>query len=322
MKNLLLALCLFMTACANTQTTQNVPIRVTGTGSTQEQALKNAFREAVQIKVGSAILGARETVNDKLTKDEVANYSAGYVDDYKIINTETTSSMTKVTVDVWVRHSDMAMHKTNFGKDEKSFNGDRLDAQYDTIKTQRNDANMVYEKIVNDFPSKAFDLKFGLPNPIVHPNNELVFEIPYQMSWNQAYLKSMREALSIVGDRKRMSQAKIEVRTEGRFIDTISSFYFPDNSKQAMLVKRLNELQIRVFMYDEFNKLVLTQCFKPFYAGGKLWNEHGGDQLGYNDIHLQGQNSIYDKHYINVTNVRVKNIRNIKMTPELVRNCA
>lgn len=322
MKNLLLALCLFMTACASTQVTQGVPIRVTGTGSTQEQALKNAFREAVQIKVGSAILGAREIINDKLSKDEVANYSAGYVDNYKIVDTNTSPEMTKVTVDVWVRHSDMAMHKTNFGKDEKSFNGDRLDAQYDTIKTQRNDANVVYEKIVNDFPSKAFDLKFGRPNPIVHPNNELVFEIPYQMSWNQAYLKSMREALSIVGDRKRMSQAKIEVRTEGKFVDTLSSFYFPDNSKQITLVKRLNELQIRVSMYDEFNKLVLTQCFKPFYAGGKLWNEYGGDQLGYNDIYLQGQNSIYDKHYINVTNVRMKNIHNIKMTPELVRNCA
>lgn len=321
MKNLLLALCLFITACASTQTAQITPIRVTGTGSTQEQALKNAFREAVQIKVGSAILGARESVNSKLTKDEVANYSAGYVDDYKVIDTDKIHGVTKVTVDVWVRNSDLAMHKINNSKDEKFFNGDRLDAQYESIKTQRRDATMVYQSVLNDYPSKAFDFKFGKPNQIIHPNNELVFEIPYQMSWNKAYIKSLNEALSMVGDSKNMSQSKIEVEAdEGRWFDVVRSYYFRDYSNQSKLTERIRELYIKLTIHDETNKVIFTQCFRPWY-GSKLFSGYGGDNLGYHDYHVYGTRTIYDKHYVNVTNLPIKRITNIRMVPDLVRNC-
>ena len=54
------------------------PIRTQGRGSTFEEAKNEAFRSAIEIKVGSAIVSEQETFNDKV-RDEIVNYSAGYV---------------------------------------------------------------------------------------------------------------------------------------------------------------------------------------------------------------------------------------------------
>jgi hypothetical protein len=57
-----------------------------GNGTTLENAKNDAFRNAITMIVGTAVLSERESRKDNLTKDDLINYSAGYVDRYQIIN--------------------------------------------------------------------------------------------------------------------------------------------------------------------------------------------------------------------------------------------
>ena len=82
---LCLVVCLVLCACS-TVGSDNY-ITVTGTGSTFERAKQDAFREAVQIKVGSAVVSERMSTVDSLVKDDIIVHSAGYVDDFKVLNT-------------------------------------------------------------------------------------------------------------------------------------------------------------------------------------------------------------------------------------------
>ena len=60
-------------------------IRVVGEGNTIEQAKENAFRTAVQQRAGAVVLSERQSNLGNLSKDNISVFSAGYVDDFKII---------------------------------------------------------------------------------------------------------------------------------------------------------------------------------------------------------------------------------------------
>ena len=53
----------------NIAAADNKYIRVSGEGTTIEQAKENAFRTAVQQQAGAIVLSERQATNDKLTKD-------------------------------------------------------------------------------------------------------------------------------------------------------------------------------------------------------------------------------------------------------------
>ena len=79
---------LCLVACllfANTVIADNKYIRVVGEGSTVEQAKEDAFRTAVQQQAGAIVLSERQSNLGKLDKDNISLFSAGYVDDFKII---------------------------------------------------------------------------------------------------------------------------------------------------------------------------------------------------------------------------------------------
>ena len=81
MLRLLFVVCLFISSIANA----GDYITVTGTGKTLDQAKEQAFRKAIEYKVGATVLSDVETQNYQRVKDEIYIYSSGYVDDYKFL---------------------------------------------------------------------------------------------------------------------------------------------------------------------------------------------------------------------------------------------
>jgi hypothetical protein len=60
-------------------------VQIEAVGSTLEEAKRNAFRQAIEQTVGIVMLDEKEASGSILTKDFVGGYSAGYIDDFEIL---------------------------------------------------------------------------------------------------------------------------------------------------------------------------------------------------------------------------------------------
>lgn len=60
-----------------------VQVKGKGTGETEEIALRDAYRDAVETAVGLYVDAEQMVKNDQLIKDEILTQSNAYIEDYK-----------------------------------------------------------------------------------------------------------------------------------------------------------------------------------------------------------------------------------------------
>ena len=76
---------------------QSVTLVVSSTGNTEDEALKNALRKAIEQTYGTFVSSNTTIVNDELTKDEIVSVSAGNIESYKEIDCNKDNNVTTVT---------------------------------------------------------------------------------------------------------------------------------------------------------------------------------------------------------------------------------
>lgn len=179
-------------------------IRVVGSGKDFNEAKRNGFRSAIEIAVGSVMVTERELVNNKIKRDEIVEHSAGYVDDYKVINQTTSHSQVSVVMDVTVKNSVIATKLLN-RSEPTNINGDRLSTQYQTYMSERQTGDQFLNTVLKDYPRKAFIVEQGKVDYVVNSNREAVFVIPYKVKWDYKYLTALNEALDKVKDNPSLS---------------------------------------------------------------------------------------------------------------------
>jgi hypothetical protein len=84
---------------------QSFYIQVEAQGANDNEARRNGFVLAVDQAVGTLILSERESDKKQLIKNDVYNYSSGYVTDYKILSKSTRGNNSVMVMDIWVSHS-------------------------------------------------------------------------------------------------------------------------------------------------------------------------------------------------------------------------
>ena len=147
MSRLLLVACLVLASCASTD--KHGYIRVSETGSTFEQAKQNAFVKAVEIAVGTVMVSERETHNRQL-KNEVLAYSSGFVDDYKIVSSDTFGNVTHITIDVKVAEQKLANRILAKGKSNVEIDGLKHSMQYDGYIEVKQKGDQLLSMILRD----------------------------------------------------------------------------------------------------------------------------------------------------------------------------
>ena len=198
MKQLLcLVACFFLVSCSTTQ--QNNYVRVTGEGKTQEQAKENAFREAIQIRVGTVILSERESTLKSL-QENINVYSAGYVDDYKIVSVIKAFNKVIVTVDVLVADSKLVNHRLNTGKTTNQIQGSRANTNYISFIDQKKNADKLVNTLLKTYPETAFILQQKPYTVGVDSYRNILLQVPYKLTWNYNFIVSLNETLDLIQD--------------------------------------------------------------------------------------------------------------------------
>jgi hypothetical protein len=229
-------------------------IQVMGIGKTVEEAKQNGFKNAISMRVGSAVLSENQVANNKLLKEELIDYSAGYIDSYTVIDTIIKPNSVVIIMQVVVRSSKIHERILNKGKDEKSVDGSKLANQYLTYLNERKDGDNFLNAVLVDYPKRAFKLTQGPHEFKLNANRNAVLIVPFELRWSKPFLVSLHETTKLLADGNYNSPARI--------ILGHSRYNFNDYNKYEQIRNRLNiGLNVRADMLDSSNRIIITQCY-------------------------------------------------------------
>lgn len=278
MKQLLcLVACFFLVSCSTTQ--QNNYVRVTGEGNTQEHAKENAFREAVQIRAGTVILSERESTLKSL-EENINVYSAGYVDDYKIVSVIKAFNKVIVTVDVLVADSKLVNHRLNTGKTTNQIQGSRANTNYISFIDQKKNADKLVNTLLKTYPETAFILQQKSYTVGVDSYRNILLQVPYKLTWNYNFIVSLNETLDLIQDnnysflQKAPSNVITMVKNPKNLVLGERNHYkFNDIPLLHNMAQKMDNQSLRLLMqlYDDSNNIVYQGCwstYSTFYSTG------------------------------------------------------
>lgn len=265
------------------------PIRVQGIGDTLQQAKENAFKTAVELQVGSVLVTELESSEGKLHRNDIINYSAGYVDNYKIIETSTHNNKILVIVDVYVSSSKIANRILGVGAHNKIFDSNLQDTRYQTYMQSKNNADRLLKSLLDDYPKKAFVVTQYQHRFAVNTQRNPFIEIEFKFNWNYNYLVALNEVLSIIEDGSnglfKTSPGNIVIMAKDPkdFILGKKNHYRFNDFKIMESVKNRfdnNLPRIQLSVYNHNNNIFYTECYLPeSFTGRKPSLYSMGDTL-------------------------------------------
>lgn len=277
-----------------------VTVEVEATGRTFEEAKRNGFREAIEQVVGSLLVSDQEVRGAQLVRDNIANYSAGYVDDFEIIdsNQDPETKLWTVEMKVSVASSKIAKRMLVSGETTQDINGAKAEAMYVTQKEQRDNGDNLLSMVMSSYPQKAYVINRGQPELKINKSRAPFIEIPYRIEMSRYWLESLIESLQTVSLKNtdcslltanllqgvshertgystnvmtdkvcgRAPDMRVYIKRSNDYFPTVHSFYFHDNYTLSMMNSELQppmgqqHFGLRVDLIDIHGDVMDSRC--------------------------------------------------------------
>ena len=223
-------------------------VQVQAHGRDETDAREQAFRLAVNQAVGSLLLSHREVRDDAVKRNEIINYSSGYVHDFKILERQSASSGTTIKIDVWVRRSGIADRLLNESRDAGRVEGGRISEQIASIQRERQTSDRVV----------------SATRVTMDDRRQARLHVPFSVAWNSVYVRSMAEAVTAINQRPDCLRWLANCYTTGMVhVGRQASAYFDDRVVFDMLHQELviSRPMIRMTVQDTGGAALITRCF-------------------------------------------------------------
>jgi hypothetical protein len=225
-------------------------IEVAGKGRTAEEARTVAFRIAVEQAVGSIMSSETEVRNGRIVRDEIINYASGYVDRYEITNQVASAVGVRIAMRVWVRKSVLSNRLLNRSERSGEVDGSRASVQLATLNQERATGDRLVQTVLNDFPKRSFDIELK-NTELKYGGRQGVLEVPFTVTWNRDYLKSLWTALDATSQRGTNPQGTVAITTGAWFAGFGGTATYDDVGKLQQVVGTMVS-----------NTVLFRQCFK------------------------------------------------------------
>ena len=168
-------------------------------GYSFETAKRSCFDSAIEQVVGQLIVSDLEVSGDVITKDNVASYSAGYIDDYVIKKQQQDQhGWWRLEMSVTIASSKIAERKVTRSERVDLVNGlkarDVLESQLD----QRADGDHLLSTVLASYPENAYVINSGKTEFSVSRLRQAYVDVPYSITMSQPWLTAFAEALDAV----------------------------------------------------------------------------------------------------------------------------
>jgi hypothetical protein len=238
-------------------------IEVAGEGRTAEEARTVAFRVAVEQAIGSIMSSETEVRNGRIVRDEIINYASGYVDRYEITNQASSPVGVRITMRVWVRKSALSNRLLNRSERSGEVDGSRASVQLSTLNQERATGDRLVQTVLNDFPKRSFDIELK-NTELKYGNRQGVLEVPFTVTWNRDYLKSLWTALDATSQRGSNPQGTVVVASGGWFAGFGGTATYDDVGKLQQVVGTMvgSRPAVLLTIKSVSNTVLFRQCFK------------------------------------------------------------
>jgi hypothetical protein len=172
-------------------------VDVVGDGATVEQARLDGFRLAVNTAIGSVVATQTVSQNQRLARDEIINYSSGFVDRFEILDQNYVGNRVRLTMRVWVAESKLAHRLLGRSYDSQDVPGGQIQAQIQTIIDEREQGDRLVTAVMQDFPHRAFDVEVKKVTISIDAYRRSTVQIPIVIRWNRNFVTAVNQALDL-----------------------------------------------------------------------------------------------------------------------------
>jgi len=307
----------FIVTCTLALLTSNVlsnPVRSVGVGATEDAARRHAFQRAIESKVGTLILSETVVRNDSLVKDEIFDFSSGYVDNFKIISVEQRGRQYIVEADVWVTDSKLKNRIITKNRADNSVDGVALNERVESYQQTKQQGDRLVAKAVEYYPSRSFDVQLKNSDFKLDPNRQLHFVAQVSVTWSEGFIKSLHEVLARTQDRDKSNAASMIMIADAPNDDNIfrpnarRSYYFNDQSALQIMQRTFERRSpVLVVSFNRSGQNIHSVCVR-------LPSERFYSQARIDDLRV----NTFQKDLIPVTvplyNVDVRSISDVKLS--------
>ena len=175
-------------------------VDVVSEGNSVEQARLEGFRTAVNQAVGSVVATQTQTQNQRLVRDEIINYSSGFVDRFEILEQQELGSRVRLKMRVWVAESRLAHRLLGQSYDSQQVPGGRIGAQVETLLEERRQGDKLIEAVMKDYPHRAFDVQVGKSNVKFDEHRQASIVTDVTIKWDRRFTDAVRDTLRQTND--------------------------------------------------------------------------------------------------------------------------
>lgn len=138
-------------------------IESVGSGETEEKATTQALRNVIQQQVGTYIDAETIVANETVLKDEILDYSAGFVENYERLGVSVQDGVTEVRIRAKVREDKLQKRIKESFKASAEVDGQSV-FQKATIQIEKQQkAARLLQAVASEFPEKAIAIEVGAP---------------------------------------------------------------------------------------------------------------------------------------------------------------
>ena len=260
-------------------------------GYSIEAAKKSCFESAIEQVVGQVIVSDLEVSGDRITKDNVAQYSAGYIDDYVIQKQQQDDhGWWHLKMSITIASSKIAQRKMSRGERVDIVDGLKARDQIESQLEQRADGDALIGQVLSSYPENAYVINSGQTEFKVSNLRQAYVDVPYSITMSRPWVDALNEALDIVAVNtakcnkltmvvaqginrgntklgKDICGSEPDVRVSlkaGLFSDT-DGYYFPDIETLHMINNELRtegqqHIGLRVDLLDAGGNIIDSRC--------------------------------------------------------------
>lgn len=304
----------------NTKKNQNINEVITvGYGISEDEALKNAFRSAIEQFVGVVIDTTTLVQNDELVKDEILTASNGYIEKYFIINKLNNNNLIEIKIKAYVKAQEVLNKIESLNISVKDFDGKNIYAKISTKIDSKRDSEKILEKVVGEFlNSKNIKdmLSVEITNIEIDDSNEKDQKIPINISYtlgvnNEIYEQKVhRLEQTFINLGAKLEKGIDFPRFEKHYYTEVEEFH----AKNIENLKKISKAKTTIAILKDFKEEYRLDVWKfpiewfNIYPFTQFSNIHYGinwaakyrfclDLIDSNNNVLKSENIDYKKNY-------------------------
>ena len=181
-----------------------VNVRVTDTD--QRNAMKLAFNEACNKAFGSVITSELESSNQRLTTDNITNYSSCYVKGYEILSKQEIGN-DGITLEIKILVASNKIANRALGESSASggLQGEQHADRIETFRESRQGSDSILNAVLKDFPARSFTIDILSSKTLMDNFRNGSILINFSATINSDYLDALQDTFKNIGQAPRLN---------------------------------------------------------------------------------------------------------------------